>query len=210
MTKLFALALVSITILLGGCSIVGKTPEPAWKSVRQDGNIEIRRYDPMILAEVTTTGERYDAINDGFRILADYIFGNNEAKQDIAMTAPVTQQSSSSSVSIPMTVPVTQQKSSEEQSWKVSFVMPGNYTMDTLPKPRTDKIRFIEIPEHNQVVIRFSGMNTDKNLAEHQGKLMNWVKAQSLKTSGEPVYAFYNPPWTPFFLKRNEIMLRLE
>lgn len=186
--KIFIL-IVLISLTLGGCSIVAKTPEPSWVSLRKDGDIEIRSYDPMILAEVTKKGERYDAINAGFRTLAPYIFGENQGNKKIVMTAPV-----------------TQQPTDTDGEWKVSFVMPSEYTLDTLPIPNDKQIKFVNIPSHQKAVIRFTGFNTDKNLKEHHDKLVNWMIKNKIKASGKPVYAFYNPPWTPFFLKRNEIM----
>lgn len=193
---------------------MGQTPEPSWTKISSDGPVDIRRYDPLIAAEVTVTGERYSAINDGFRILADYIFGNNEPAQKIAMTAPVTQQADNSkadSTKIAMTAPVTQQAAGGDNgSWSVRFVMPAEYTIDTLPRPRDPRIKIIQEPAHKVAAIRFSGFNSDSNLQKHQKILTDWLTAQKLKPVGDPVYAFYNPPWTPPFLKRNEIMVRID
>lgn len=186
---------------------MAKTPEPSWTSVRKDGDVEIRLYDPMVMAEVVTTGERYDAINAGFRILAGYIFGGNEGNRKLAMTAPVTQQSpSDNGEKLAMTAPVVQQKSANDDEWKVGFVMPAGYSLENLPIPNDKQIKFVEIPAQQKVVIRFTGFNTDGNIKEHHDKLVNWMSQNNIKPLHQPVYAFYNPPWTPFFLKRNEIM----
>ena len=199
-----------IIFLVGGCSSVGKTPEPVWSSVRKDGNIEIRAYDAMIVAEATTTGERYAAINEGFRILAAYIFGENTVQKKIAMTAPVTQQAGKpQSQKIAMTAPVTQDASKKPAEWNVRFVMPGNYPLETLPRPKDKRINILEIPAFKAVVICFSGFNTDNNLHKHETELMAWIKKNNIKISGNPIYAFYNPPWTPPFLKRNEVMIKI-
>lgn len=190
---------------------MGKTPEPEWQSVRKDGNIEIRQYKPMIVAEVTAAGERYAAINDGFRILAGFIFGDNTVQQKIAMTAPVTQEAGSSqSEKIPMTAPVTQEPTSKNNEWMVRFIMPGNYTLATLPKPNDKRIRILEIPAYKTAVIRFSGFNTDKNLEKHEKDLIAWLQDNKIKFQGQPTYAFYNPPWTPPFMKRNEVMIGID
>ncbi len=187
-----------------------KTPEPSWSSVRKEGNIEIRSYDPMIVAEATTTGERGKAINDGFRILAGYIFGGNAGQKSIEMTAPVTQQlESRAGEKIEMTAPVIQAAGEKQNEWKVRFVMPAEYSLASLPKPNDARIKFIEIPAYRAAVIRFSGFNTDANLAAHKAKLMEWIKQNKLNTDGEAVYAFYNPPWTPPFMKRNEVMVKI-
>lgn len=205
MKKIILLSLVSLT--LGGCSIVAKTPEPNWTSIRKDGDIEIRTYDPMIVAEVTTKGERYDAINAGFRVLAGYIFGGNQGENKLAMTAPVIQQpQQDDGQKLEMTAPVIQQSTNAKNEWKVGFVMPAEYTLDSLPIPNDRRIKFVTMPSQQKAVIRFTGLNTDKNLEEHQSELVNWMAKNNLKSMGQPVYAFYNPPWTPFFMRRNEIM----
>ncbi len=204
------ITLLLASLFLGGCSIVAKTPEPSWKSVRKDGNIEIRAYDPMIAAEVTTAGKRDDAINEGFRILAGYIFGGNSGQQSIEMTAPVTQQPDvSQGQKIAMTAPVTQEAGENQNEWKVSFIMPAEYTLSSLPKPNDSRIKFITIPAYKAAVIRFSGFNTDNNLISHKTELMTWVADNKITTDGEPVYAFYNPPWTPPFMKRNEVIVKI-
>jgi len=187
-----------------------KTPEPNWQSVRQDGAIEIRDYDPMIVAEVTITGERYAAINEGFRILAGYIFGGNTAKTKIAMTAPVTQESGDAKgAKIAMTAPVTQEASENQNEWKVRFIMPPEYTLASLPVPNDTRIKFIEVPAYRTAVIQFSGFNTDSNLSDHLKFLMDWLTKNNIAPLGQPTYAFYNPPWTLPFFKRNEVMVRI-
>lgn len=197
------------SITLGGCSMISKTPEPSWTSVQTDGKIEVRKYDQMIVAEVVQKGERYDAINAGFKVLAGYIFGGNQGDKKIAMTAPVVQQSNAPAAGqkITMTAPVIQQNAGNANEWKVGFVMPSQYTLDTLPVPNDKQIKFVVIPAHKKATIRFSGFNTDKNLKEHQEMLFKWMAEKNLRGKGEPVFAFYNPPWTPYFLKRNEVMI---
>lgn len=180
-----------------------KTPEPTYKVVKASGNIEIRDYPTLLAAEVTMQGERYVAINNGFRVLADFIFGNNSAKTKIAMTAPVIQQGTK----IAMTAPVIQQQAGD--GWAVRFVMPSNYTKDTLPKPNNEEVTIITVPATQYAVIRFSGRNTDSNIQDHLKLLMSYVQENHLKTIGTPVMAFYNPPWILPFLRRNEIFLEI-
>lgn len=204
------ISLLFISLFLAGCSIVAKTPEPSWKSVSKNGNIEIRAYDPMIVAEATTHGERGEAINEGFRILAGYIFGGNSGQQSIEMTAPVTQQPRvSEGQKIAMTAPVTQEAGENQNEWKVRFIMPAEYTLSSLPKPNDSRIKFMAIPAYKAAVIRFSGFNTDNNLMSHKAELMTWIRDTKISTEGEPVYAFYNPPWTPPFMKRSEVMVKI-
>ncbi|MBN8522016.1 MAG: heme-binding protein [Alphaproteobacteria bacterium] len=203
--------IVLFALGLGGCA-VGQTPEPSWQSVKKDGAFEIRSYDPMIVAEVTTTGPRKEAINDGFRLLADYIFGNNISAQKMAMTVPVIQQpGNDSSEKIQMTAPVTQQPGDEQNQWRVRFVMPAEFTVDTLPKPKDSRVKIISVPAYQTAVVVFSGLNSDSNLTAHQDQLMAWIKNNNLKPKPgvTPTFAYYNPPWTLPFMKRNEIMVTL-
>jgi hypothetical protein len=181
-----------IVSVIGGCSIMSKTPEPQWKNIESDGNIQIRSYNQTVIAEVLVNGERYKAINNGFRILADYIFGENKGNKKIAMTAPVTQEI----FQLP-------------QQWKIRFMMPEQYTLNTLPQPNDIRINLIAVPPHRAVVIRFSGFNSDKNINDNNALLMAWITKRNIKTIGQPIYAFYDPPWTLPFLKRNEIIIKI-
>ena len=158
----------------------------------------------MIVAEAEVSGEREESINKGFRIIADYIFGNNVPKQNVAMTAPVIQQPSEK---IAMTAPVTQEGA--RNSWKVRFVMPANYTLDTLPKPNNDAVRIKKIPDKRFVVIRFSGMAGEDSLKEHTNALNTFITDKKLTALSQPTYAFFNPPWTLPFLRRNEVMIEI-
>lgn len=181
-----------------------KVPEPSYRILKADDNIEIRQYDDLVTAEIRVKGSRYDAINDGFKQLAAYIFGANTAKQKISMTAPVTQQS----IKIPMTAPVMQKKSGEY--WIVSFVMPRAYTVESLPKPENKNIFFRKIRSKKYVVIQFSGRNTQDNIDSHTDALSHYILKHKLKAKSVPLAAFYNPPWILPFLRRNEIMIEVE
>lgn len=200
-----ALGFVVIAI---GLSMVGlimsQVEHPNYKVIAVVDTIEVREYQPMIIAEVRVHGERKQAISEGFRLLADYIFGNNRVQQEIAMTAPVQQQASEK---IAMTAPVQQQE--EAGSWKVNFVMPTKYRIDTIPKPNNDRVKLHTLPTKQFVVITFSGSNSNANIAQHEKLLMDYVDNNAIQTVGSPKYAFYNPPWTLPFMRRNEIMLEL-
>lgn len=176
-----------------------------YELVAAENNIEVRQYKPMIIAEVQMNGTREDAIGDGFRLLADYIFGNNMAQKDIAMTAPVQQQESAK---IAMTAPVQQQSTGDD--WQISFVMPSEYTMETLPKPVNEHVTIKEIPAKTFAVITFSGTNSDKNVKDHENQLMTYVGANALSVIDTPKYAFYNPPWTLPPMRRNEVMIEIQ
>lgn len=201
------IAIIGI-ILIGGIlagPIMSNIEIPNYQVIRTEESIEIRRYDPMIIAEVETEGAREDAIGDGFRLLADYIFGNNMAQQDIAMTAPVQQQANQK---IAMTAPVQQQSSSS--SWKVSFVMPSKFSMENLPRPNNDQVILRSIPSKEFAVIRFSGTNSNENVKKHEERLMKYIAANDIRITGSPKYAFYNPPWTLPPMRRNEVMIEIE
>ena len=198
-----------IGIILIGAVVVGAVMSdvetPNYEVVTAESNIEVRLYDPMIIAEVQINGEREDSIGEGFRLLADYIFGNNIARQDIGMTVPLQQQESTK---ISMTAPVQQQK--EDDAWQISFVMPSEYKMDTLPKPVNERVTLKETPVKTFSVITFSGTNSDKNLKEHENQLMEYVSTNNLSVIGAPKYAFYNPPWTLPLMRRNEVMIEIQ
>ena len=184
--------------------IASKVEQPKYKVLRSAGNIDIRDYAPMIVAEAEVSGEREKAINQGFRIIADFIFGNNSSAQKLSMTAPVTQQGSEK---IAMTAPVTQQ--GEGSIWRVRFIMPAGYTMETLPRPNNPAVKLIEITGKRYAVIRFSGMAGEEILKRQSEELNRFVEANHLSAVSAPTYAFYNPPWTLPFLRRNEVMLEI-
>ena len=168
-------------------------------------DIEIRRYAPMVIAEVEVRGAREEAISDGFRLLADYIFGNNTTQQDIVMTAPVQQQANKK---IAMTAPVQQQFSGDR--WKVSFVMPAEYSLATLPEPNNEQVKLKQIPAKDFIAIQFSGTNSKQNITKHERQLRQYIERNNIQTLGSPKYAFYNPPWTLPFMRRNEVMIEIE
>ncbi len=156
---------------------------------------------------MSVEGGRKEAISKGFRILADYIFGNNAPRQKINMTAPVTQQQGEK---IAMTAPVIQQASDHGGQWKVRFVMPAEYTSETLPHPNNSQIEVLSIPSKRYAVIRFSGLAGEESLKKHLEELVNYTKENKLQTIDDPIFAFYNPPWTLPFMRRNEVMMEVK
>ncbi len=191
---------------LAGCSSVSDTEQPAYTVKQAEGVIELREYPAMLVAEVDARGDRRDAVNDGFSPLADFIFGGNTPQQKVAMTAPVTQQKGTS---IAMTAPVTQQAGSSD-AWKVRFIMPRQYTLATLPKPINPNVRVFEVPKKTVLAIRFSGFATDHSMMKHREKLESYAKSNNIRITGEPTFAYYNPPWTLPFLRRNEVWFTVE
>ena len=206
--KYLWLILGLVAVLLLGAAlwgpIVSNVEHPKYALVESRGNIEIRDYAPMIVAEAEVKGERGEAISKGFRIIADYIFGNNTSARKVPMTTPVTQQGSEETA---MTAPVTQQ--ADDNRWRVRFVMPSRYTMQTLPKPNNSAVLLKEIPGKRFAVIRFSGMAGEDSLKHYTGELSDFVSTKKLTPLSAPTYAFYNPPWTLPFLRRNEVLVEI-
>ena len=200
-TSIIALILV-VGVLAG--PVMSNVEKPDYKVIQSEQNIEIRQYEPMIIAEVEVDGKREDAIRDGFRLIADYIFGNNTVEQNISMTAPVQQKENQK---IAMTSPVQQQLAGK--SWQISFVMPSKYNMDSLPVPNNNRVRLKKILTKKFVVIEFSGSNSNENVIGHENQLMNFIEANQINIIGSPKYAFYNAPWTLPFLRRNEVMIEI-
>ena len=204
---LYGVLILFLVLLAMSGTIMSQVNEPKFKVIESNENIEIREYTPLLVAEVRVEGERKEAISKGFRILADYIFGNNAPRQKISMTAPVTQQQGEK---IAMTAPVIQQASDHSGQWKVRFVMPAEYTVETLPRPNNDQVTVLSIPAKRYAVIRFSGLASQESLERYLGELVKYIKKTNLKTLGEPIFAFYNPPWTLPFLRRNEAMMEVK
>lgn len=198
MRKTFKLAIIGgFLAALAGCGMtLFKTYEEPDYTVISSNNgqplIEQRRYPAKLMAEVEVSGAREEAINDGFRLLADFIFGNNTAKSSIDMTTPVAQQAAG------------------ENTWHVRFFMPKEYTLETLPKPNSDKVNISVQPGYDAVVIRSSGRHSEANLSEHLQLLEKHIAEHGLMIQGDPTYAFFDPPWTPWFMKRNEISYPLQ
>jgi effector-binding domain-containing protein len=200
------IAILAVVLLGAGLSgtIMSLVEQPAYTVARSFEDVEIRDYPPMVVAEVEVSGERKAAINAGFRQIADYIFGNNSPAQKIPMTAPVVQQAGEK---IAMTAPVTQQ--SAGGSWEVRFIMPSSYTMDALPRPNNPSVKLISLPAERFAAIRFSGLAGDEAIARFKQRLLDRLAKQGLAPQGEVIMAFYNPPWTLPFLRRNEILVKV-
>lgn len=205
---------MSASIIIGSIIVIGgvlwgpmasNVENPQYKILSAEGDIEVREYKPMIIAEVLVQGDRKESIGAGFRLLADYIFGNNTKNNKIAMTSPVTQQENEK---IAMTAPVTQQET--QKGWNVHFVMPSEYTLDSLPKPNNNAVTIKEVPSKKLVVIQFSGLATKGNISEHEEILSTYLSEKNMQPISNPSYAFYNPPLTLPFLRRNEIMVEIK
>lgn len=172
----------------------------------QEDHIELRDYSPSILAQNVVAGDFEGASSRAFRTLFRYIDGENQARDKIAMTAPVSQERASEKIA--MTAPVSQQASGE--GWVVSFMMPASYTIETIPQPLDPNVSIRLVPAWRAAAIRYSGRWTDENYQRHLGELLEWMEDQDIEASGAPVWARYNAPFTPWFLRRNEILIPVE
>ncbi len=179
--------------------------EPKFEIVRSVDAVEIRQYAAYVVAEVEVAGTADKASNDGFRILAGYIFGKNRSQSKLAMTAPVTQEAVS--VKLPMTAPVT--RTEAPGGFRVQFVLPRDVNLATAPVPLDSRISLREVPPTRVAALRFSGLWTESNYRKHLDQLQATLRRAGLAWVGEPVYSRYNAPWTPWFMRRNEIWLRL-
>ena len=205
-TRMIWIAVGVVVVGLAAWGPVASNVEQAkYEVVEAAGSFEIRSYAPHIVAETEVEGEREAAINEGFRRIADYIFGNNSAAIKVAMTAPVTQQQGEK---IAMTAPVTQAE--HNGKWRVRFVMPASYSMQTLPKPNNKDVVLKTVTEKRFAVVQFSGMAGEESIARHTAELETLVEQKKLRAVAKPTLAFYNPPWTLPFLRRNEVMVEIK
>ena len=200
--KLLIFALLLGLNLLGTPAMATEEPKFTLKSAQ--GEFEVRDYPALVAAEVTVGGDRKDAAGRGFRLLAGYIFGGNTRKQSIAMTAPVTQ-AAAKSEKIAMTAPVLQTGSNG--SWVIRFIMPRGSTLATLPQPNNPGVRLVTVPPIRMAVVKFSGLARQDDVDARTAALSRFVKAQQLQAIGAPSLAQYDPPWTLWFLRRNEVMI---
>jgi hypothetical protein len=179
--------------------------EPDYEVVRKLDGVELRRYAPYVVAEVVLRADAGDAGNQAFPILAGYIFGKNKGERKFAMTAPVTQ--TAVPVKMEMTAPVTQ--AAVPGGMRVQFVLPKGVTLETAPEPLDPRVQLRLVPASEWAAIRYSGSWSQSNYDEHLAQLKTVLDKAGVATQGEPVLARYNAPFTPWFLRRNEIWLAL-
>ena len=181
--------------------------EPAYDVLRTlDERVELRRYAPYVVAEVQVAGPAEEAGNRAFPILAGYIFGRNKGQRTLEMTAPVTQ--AAAPVKLAMTAPVTQAPA--DGGFIVQFVLPRSVTLESAPLPLDERVKLREVPAIRVAAIRYSGFWSQANYDEHLARLQAALREAGQAWVGEPVYARYNAPITPWFLRRNEIWLVLQ
>lgn len=202
--KKMLVAALAVPILSFG-TVARAIEEPRFVVSGTLDGVELRDYAPFVVAEVLVPGPASDAGSQAFGTLAGYIFGKNKGERKLPMTAPVTQ--SVAPQKIEMTAPVTQ--SATQGGYWVRFVMPATFTLETLPEPDDPKIRLTQIPSTRYAVIKYSGFWSQGNYDDHLAALRKTLAAAAIESIGEPIYARYDPPWTPWFLRRNEIWLQI-
>ena len=201
----FFVVLLGLPLIFASCATVG-IEKVQYDVVQKSSAIEVRQYKPYLVAETLVDSDFKEAGNAAFRRLFNYISGQNQAKESIAMTAPVNQQSQSEKIA--MTAPVTQQASGDQ--YAVSFVMPAKYTLETLPKPTDPVVTVKEILGYKAAVIRYSGTWSPKRYEEKKAQLETYMKENGLSAVGKPIWARYDPPFQLWFLRRNEVVIPIE
>ena len=170
---------------------------------KKDGAFEVRQFASQIVAEITVDGTMEEAGNKAFRPLFNYISGANRTQGKIAMTAPVSQQRDGEKIA--MTAPVTEIQNAGE--WVVRFTMPSAYSMDTLPEPNDPKVQLRLLPPARYAVLQFSGLARKDDVADKTAELEKLVASHQLRPIGPASLSQYNPPWTLWFMRRNEVMI---
>ena len=187
------------------------TEEAEYTVFLKEENLEVRLYEPHIVAETVVDKEFEDAGSEAFGRLFKYISGNNQAQQEIAMTAPVGQVAEGQEIEsqeIDMTAPVGQTQ--VDGKWAVSFMMPGSFTMQTTPKPRDERIIIRQVPERTMAAIEYSGFWSKSGYQKNKSRLEDWIDKKGFIIQGKPVWARYNAPFMPWFLRRNEVLIPID
>lgn len=179
--------------------------QPKYRVLETVEGVEVREYPARIVAETVADGPEQSARNEGFRRIAGYIFGGNKSRASVAMTSPVAQ--SAASEKIAMTSPVAQ--GAADDGWRIQFFMPAKYGMADLPVPNDPKVTLRRLPPERYAVIRFSGLAGERAVAARRERVLAVAKARNWTLADGVDTWFYDPPWTPPPLRRNEVAIRL-
>lgn len=193
---------------LGSYLVIKNIEEPAYKVLEKKNGYEIREYAPYILAQTTVTGSYDEATSKGFRIIADYIFGNNTKKESIAMTTPVLEKDAVSE-KIAMTTPVLETES-ENNERTIAFVLPSKYTLETLPTPNNNAVVFVEVPARKVAALTFTWYATENRMQAKKESLKSFLERDSMTTLGKVETARYNPPLSMPLMLRNEVLIEVQ
>ena len=205
MKRSIRIILAAAVIIIGVIDAMA-IEEATYKVVKKDNKFEIRDYAPHILAETVVEGDFEEAGNKAFNVLFGYISGDNRSREKLAMTAPVSQEPKGEKIK--MTAPVGQQR--VQESWAVSFMMPASYTLETLPEPEDPKVTLRQVPARRIAAVRYSGFWNEKGYLRYKLELESWILEKGITIVGDPIWARYNAPFTPWFLRRNEILIPVD
>ncbi len=196
------------SLFLTGRSVFGvmSVEEAGYEVVRDNKRIQIRQYNPMVVAQTEVDSNFKEASNQAFNRLFKYISGNNKKQQKISMTAPVIRDTKAEEIA--MTAPVFQEKAGK--FWLMQFVLPSDYTLATAPIPNDPFITVKEIPSKKVAVLRYSGFLSEQSIAEKTKGLNVWLDAEGFKAISSARSAGFDPPWTLPFLRRNEVHIDVE
>jgi effector-binding domain-containing protein len=194
---------IAVMVIIVGAIDIMAIEETKYKVLKKDNRFEIRDYAPHILAETIVEGNLEEAGKKAFNRLFRYISGENRSRTKVEMTAPVSQQPNGEKIK--MTAPVGQRRIQEK--WSVSFMMPASYTIETLPEPEDQNITLRQVPARQMASVRYSGFWSEERYLRYKSELELWIKEKGLTIVGDPIWARYNPPFTPWFLRRNEILI---
>lgn len=199
------ITVVTALIIIGAIDAMA-IEEAKYEVIKKDNKFEIRDYASHILAETVVEGKLEDAGSVAFKRLFRYISGDNRSGNKVDMTAPVSQEPIGEKIK--MTAPVGQQR--VKDSWTVSFMMPSSYILETLPEPEDPKVTLRQVPARRIAAVRYSGFWSEKSYLKHKVKLESWIHRMGLTIVGDPIWARYNPPFMPWFLRRNEILIPID
>jgi len=202
MELIIRLFLTAALIIAGGMEAMA-VEEVKYEVIEKEGKFEIRDYAPHIIAEILVDGSLEDAGNKAFKALFGYISGDNRSREKVAMTSPVNQKPAGEKIK--MTAPIGQQRVQER--WAVSFTMPADYTLENLPEPEDPKVTLRPVPARRMAAVRYTGFWSEKAYLRYKSELESWIRGKNLSIAGTPIWARYNPPYMPWFLRRNEILI---
>ena len=220
----YLILILTIITFLSGCSVFGirSWEQPTYEILIEEGNYELRAYNSYVVAETVVSGTDFDEVSSkGFRVLADYIFGENyvrnsllQESESISMTAPVILNVENPKLvirppsdTINMTSPVIVDKLGEINKWRMAFSLPSKWTLETAPIPKNERVTLRKMPEEQIIAMRFTNFMTMEKLATNEKKLRNWADRKEIEVEGDLRTARFDPQWTIPFLRRNEIHL---
>lgn len=191
-------------LLLLVASATNAYEEPEYQVLQETNDYEIREYASYLVAETRIDGDFDRSGSAAFQRLAGYIFGDNRSVTS-------TDQEEAESVSMKMTVPVTRERIEDEggRTTVYRFVMERAYDRETLPLPNDDRVTIEEVKGGKFAALRYRGRITEERFKEHAEILATSLKRDGHTVIGEPISAVYNGPFTPPFLRRNEVLLRI-